>query len=1040
MADRPLKYKEIPLTGRWITSVDPASIDLNFQALKNLRYTGNGVRAIGGMSKINTSALSTHPKIRNLYQFLKGYPSAESHVLAQAYNSAENESKIFDITTAVPGQGNFGSALFTDSSGAGRGRFSIAPDGALAYCNGVDSAIWGGNEFRCSKFIHYDPSGTFKYDYTDRVVDSLQTAGHVVNLAAVLAGIDSNVMLLLHLNNNVTDSSPTTPHTVTNTNGTFVTTYKLGSHSYSVVAANSAYLSIPDAADFDFSGGNFTIDTRFYSSLAVENTLWHHGTDANNFMRVYITTAGAVKVDIHSGGSHTVHCGTPDGVIAANTGCHIEVVESGDNWYIFVDGVIKAYVSDADRAANYTGSAYIGYDGSAYSTMVIDEFRVSNIARHTSNFSPPSAEYTTATTGAYFYVGSIRPLDGIKFYISTANTGVGDMDVDYWNGSMWTPVSGLSDGTSVLSGGFYHSLGQTGLVSFTSTAAVAKVKVIDQVALFWYRVYVDVADTSTGIYQVTLSDVFQAIQDIWDGETRTCASAQIYKNSTYNDNTLNVLEEDYVSGSTGTYADMSSLTTAGYLIVGFLERMSGLIVNMVDAKGNTAAAIMTTYYWNGASFVAHGSGGEDGTNEGGKSLSKSGTITWPAIDESLEFKLSVGNGEPVYFYKIAFNASLSANTYIDFIGGIPAQKQITGYKFPMFAHNRLFLVSEQADEKNSVLVSAEHTNCVFNGVDSTILYFNDDQELIAGAALYSQFGSNLYNMTVFFKRYQTWALIGNGPEDWTQFQASDSIGCIAPLSVQTAHVGFELAPGQSKNIVIWQSDIGIHLFDGREIKFLSDDISDWFDKRKSYSINRTKIADSTSFFDEDNQEYHWLFASGAATTLDKEFVYDIKKQRWYEVDRGTGLRLQIGCSVKDTNGNSYNYASIDTGYVERLENGNTFDGTSMVFTLHLGDMAYDGMMAETGIRKVKLVMVAKSTTANSVSMTHYPDTSSTGDAAISYLPTASGKRIADVVKTVGLTPGIFHGLKFVITTNDEAYGFEPLFVGVGYKITREDTN
>ena len=249
MADREKKYKEIPLTGRWITAVDPAAIDVNFQTLTNLRYTDNGIRGIAGMSKINTTPLPSYPKIRNIFQFRKHYPSLESHVLVQAYNSGETESKLFEITAAPPAQGNFGSALHTDAPGADGGRFDIAPDGALAYCNGKETLVWGGNEFRCSKFIHYEPSGTFKYDYTDRITNSLSSAGNVVNLAEVPAGIDSDVMLLLHLNNNVTDSSPTTPHTVTNNNVTFSTSPVLfGSHC-AAFNGTTAYLSVPDNAD-----------------------------------------------------------------------------------------------------------------------------------------------------------------------------------------------------------------------------------------------------------------------------------------------------------------------------------------------------------------------------------------------------------------------------------------------------------------------------------------------------------------------------------------------------------------------------------------------------------------------------------------------------------------------------------------------------------------------------------------------------------------------------------------------------------------------
>jgi len=1034
MADREKKYKEIPLTGRWITAVDPAAIDVNFQTLTNLRYTDNGIRGIAGMSKINTTPLPSYPKIRNIFQFRKHYPSLESHVLVQAYNSGETESKLFEITAAPPAQGNFGSALHTDAPGADGGRFDIAPDGALAYCNGKETLVWGGNEFRCSKFIHYEPGGTFKYDYTDRITNSLSSAGNVVNLAEVPAGIDSDVMLLLHLNNNVTDSSPTTPHTVTNNNVTFSTSPVLfGSHCGSF-NGSSAYLVVPDNADFDFSGGNFTIDFRMrITDYVAARPIFYQQTDASNYVKLYVNTSGNIVFTVVAAGSEVVNVTSTD-VQPLNTWIDVELVESGNNWYLFVDGRVRGYSSDTDRLADYTGDVQIGYDGATYFKGYMDEIRISDVARHTSEFEPISAEYSLTTTAAYFYVGAVRPLDGIKFYVSSANTAAGSISVDYWSGSAWAAVSSLVDGTA--SGG--ASLAVTGVVSFSSTSGVAKVKAIDQTVLYWYRVTVTAADTSTGIYQVTLSDVFQALKDIWDGETRTCADAQLV-NVSYNDNTLNVFEEDYYSGNTATYMTASSLPTSGNILVGFTERQIGLQVTVVDGKGNSNAASMIVAYWNGKTWVIMGSI-DDGTLQGGKSFSKSGVILWPEVARTLEFPTTIGNGEPLYYYRISFTGALSTNTYIDFIGGIPAQREIYGYKFPMFAHNRLFLVSEHSDKKNTVLVSAEHTNCVFNGVDSVELAFNDDMAIVAGSALYSQFGSNLYNMTVFFKERQTWALIGNGPSDWVQYQVSDKIGCVAPLTVQTAHVGFELAPGQSKNVAIWQSGIGIHLFDGREIKPLHGDIADWFDERYSYSINRDMIDKSTSFFDEGNQEYHWCFASGAATALDKEFVFDLKRQRWFNVDRTSGKRIQIGCVVKDSSGNSYNYGAIDTGYAERLENGTTMDGTAIAYIIRPGDMAFAGMMVRTMIRMIKLIMVAKTTTINSVTCTHYGDGKTVGDTAITLSPVASGKRIAQVEKTTGFGSNVFHSLEFSISTSNESFGFEPLFIGIAYKPIDEDSD
>ena len=144
----------------------------------------------------------------------------------------------------------------------------------------------------------------------------------------VTGGLDSNTMLLLHLDNNVTDSSPTTPHTVTNNNVTFSTVTKVfGTHA-AYFNGTTANLTVPDAADFDFSSGNFTIDLRCYvSDLAASHQIYYHGTDANNYFSFYINTSGAVVLSIYAAGAEVVALSTSNGVISAGGFYHIELSE-----------------------------------------------------------------------------------------------------------------------------------------------------------------------------------------------------------------------------------------------------------------------------------------------------------------------------------------------------------------------------------------------------------------------------------------------------------------------------------------------------------------------------------------------------------------------------------------------------------------------------------------------------------------------------------------------------------------------------------------
>lgn len=116
------KVKEIPLNGKFYT-IDPAAAGQNFQTLKNMRYKDTHIQGVGGMTKINVTAMTTCLKTRNAFHFKKSQP-AESHVLALVRTTAGTTSEIKENTAVIPGTAAFtATALWTDSAGFGLGRF-----------------------------------------------------------------------------------------------------------------------------------------------------------------------------------------------------------------------------------------------------------------------------------------------------------------------------------------------------------------------------------------------------------------------------------------------------------------------------------------------------------------------------------------------------------------------------------------------------------------------------------------------------------------------------------------------------------------------------------------------------------------------------------------------------------------------------------------------------------------------------------------------------------------------------------------------------
>jgi hypothetical protein len=604
------------------------------------------------------------------------------------------------------------------------------------------------------------------------------------------------------------------------------------------------------------------------------------------------------------------------------------------------------------------------------------------------------------------------------------------MLVDYWTGAGWSAVSSLVDGTS--SGGV--SLAVTGSVTFDDTKSTAAISEIESKLIYWYRVAVSAVDATTTIYHVSVDYSMQQMQDIWDGIFRPALSVQYQSTAgNFTDVSLPVFEEDYTSANTASFLNLSGLTSASAIYAGFSERQTGLFFVLPTENSNVST--MVVEYWDGDDWVVV-PGLSDGTAEGGVTLAKSGTMVWNAPSAAGEFTKVIARGSPLYYYKLTVNATLDSDVKVDKIAGIPAQVDIAGYRFPMLAQDRVWLCGRNDRDRNSALCSARDTFSIFNGDDSLEIFFGDDTPLTAGVSLYAQYGSSLYDMMVFFKAHETWAVTGGSPLDWVKFPASKETGCVAPLTLTTANVTSQVVDGANRHVAFLQAADGIYVFDGRIFTRISDDIENFFDPIASDTMNQDLISKSVGFYDEVWREYHWLFASGSSTELNREFVYSVKFNKWYEIDRGAGKRLQFGMPTKDTNGNNYSYGFIDTGYMERLENGTTFDGDDMTFSFKFGDILLSGTPnVEAQVDQVILTTVAKTSTTNKITLTRYANTVAM-PVTFELDPAHATERVRHLSKDMDRTKKITNSFKFEMTTNDEAIGFEPMVFSIQGKNIR----
>jgi len=1032
--DTQLLQHNVNFSGKWDPTHDPLIVKPgDFSDIQNLRYRDQGLKGVSGFSKINSTALTTYLKIHNGFHFTKDQPS-ESHVLVQAYNSGLTASQVLQNETAIPSAGDFAAtALHTDATGAGIGLFSIAPEANVTYCNGAESMIWGGDELKVSSFINYAPDDSFSYDYSEQLSNSLSDSENEATIHTVSgAGIDANVMLLLHLENNVTDA--TSSHTVTNVASkvTFSTTYKaMGSYG-AVFNDTDAYLTIPDHADFDFSAGAFTIDAQIYcDALDSVEPIYYQETagTGNDWAKLWVTSSGSVRFDVtvdNVGSPFTeVSISTDTGVITTGSWFHIELVENSNNWYIFVNGIQRAYLSDSDRCADYTGVVEIGHEGTDFFDGAMDEFRVSSSARHTEGFDPPALPYSTSTTEAYFYIGSPRPLEGFKIYVDTANTSTSTMSVHYWSGSTWVEVSSLSDGTS--SGG--KSLAQDGSVTFTSTDGSAKVKYIEGQSLYFYRVAVSAVAASKKLDYVTLDAPWQSIKNVWSGRESVVAAFKKYDNSTYSDYTLEVNDD-----SVSTFAVLDSLGTADHLLLGFVNPQQGFDLNFIGEHENNNNCILSAYYYDGDDWVLMPVFKDD-TVEGSKSFAKSGTITFPPIGFNVEFPQTIDGDGPFYYYKFDWTNSLSGEVEIYLVSGIEYPDTIQPYNVSLAFQNRTLLCGREGGP-SEVRISASGKADVFNGPDSTILNVSSG-EIIAGKSLYNRLGSSIYNVAVLCTQDETHVLDGyavTGTGQFTQKQVSSTIGCIAPKTMASGEVGY--IGSVSKNVLFWLSYGGPVMFDLTALVPVKG-VEPYFDTNDSLCIDYTYADRAIGFFDEQNKEYNLLIPSGSGQTANNVWlIYDIMRNRWTK--KVPGAYPQSGFPVKDTYGQQHTYLGLDTGYLERNENGNDFDGTTIAQSVTFSEILPSGSLwEEARLDYMKFICESKGDSDDDISAYHRTDGDTSWTSLTDIPMYASGKRISHHTQRLNKI-GIGHQFKFEISTDDVTDGFEPLSASFLYHVERLD--
>ena len=206
-------------------------------------------------------------------------------------------------------------------------------------------------------------------------------------------GNDENTMLLLH-GEDLTDSSPYN-HAVTNNGLSIDTSIKKFGKSSLYASATTKNLSIQYNQMFDFGTGDFTFDFWMYLSELVKDITVISGSIKGAYgLGFYRDGKFGLLIP---GVEWNIKTDTPALTSGdLNQWVHWAAVRLNGTVYLFKNGtLLKSAALTNSYTLNGGNLALLTEFGNCGIVGYIDEFRISNIARWTENFTPPTKPYSS---------------------------------------------------------------------------------------------------------------------------------------------------------------------------------------------------------------------------------------------------------------------------------------------------------------------------------------------------------------------------------------------------------------------------------------------------------------------------------------------------------------------------------------------------------------------------------------------------------------------------------------------------------------------
>ena len=276
--------------------------------------------------------------------------------------------------------------------------------------------------------------------YITGLTNVLRDATEYVSSASTSTSVgafpnDANTLLLIHSdtthNSTTFTDSSSNGHTITHagnarhrSNANITEGAKFGASSIFFDGVGDSFF-LPDHANWDFGTGDFTIESWVSIQVLATNFPLLYSTGAwgtNNYDMTIRANTSNYEIALYNGSGGPT--GTITRTLPTTSWHHYAVSRTSGVMKVFYDGAEETVAASAgfqgnENVTNGSNTPKIADNTWAAGHMYIDEYRISNVGRYTSNFTPNENTVVTVQATGSFTSTTVAPQDG------AAKTSVG---------------------------------------------------------------------------------------------------------------------------------------------------------------------------------------------------------------------------------------------------------------------------------------------------------------------------------------------------------------------------------------------------------------------------------------------------------------------------------------------------------------------------------------------------------------------------------------------------------------------------------------